>query len=74
ISIVYSKEKTGYRITARANKSICLKTGLHLGQILYELSAGKGGGHEGAASLNTKVNIEPFLEQLLDSVKKILLE
>jgi nanoRNase/pAp phosphatase (c-di-AMP/oligoRNAs hydrolase) len=74
ISIVYAKEKSEYRITTRANKAICAKTGLHLGKILHELSNGNGGGHEGAASLNGDINIEKFLESLLDTIKKILIK
>ncbi len=74
ISIVYSKVKSEFRISTRANKEICSKTGLHLGKLLNEIGNGTGGGHEGAASLNAEINIENFLKTLLKQIKKILIK
>jgi nanoRNase/pAp phosphatase (c-di-AMP/oligoRNAs hydrolase) len=73
ISIVYSKEKLKCRITTRANKAVCAKTGLHLGKVLNMLSNKDGGGHESAASINVNIDIESFLGTLLENIKKILI-
>ncbi len=73
VSIVYSKELSNFRITTRAKKKICLETGLHLGQILAEISEGRGGGHDGAASLNGEVLFETTLNQILGKIKKTLI-
>jgi nanoRNase/pAp phosphatase (c-di-AMP/oligoRNAs hydrolase) len=73
ISIVYSKEKLEYRITTRANRAVCAKTGLHLGKVLNMLSNEDGGGHKGAASSTIDINIESFLDTLLENIKKILI-
>jgi len=49
IGIVVSEDKSNYRITTRAKKQICIKTGLHLGKIISEIKNVNGGGHDGAA-------------------------
>jgi nanoRNase/pAp phosphatase (c-di-AMP/oligoRNAs hydrolase) len=72
VSIVYSKEPTSFRITTRAKKEICLKTGLHLGKILSEIKEGSGGGHDGAASLNGENSFESALNLILEKIKKTL--
>lgn len=72
ISIVYSKLPSSYRITTRAKKDVCLKTGLHLGKILSEIKEGSGGGHDGAASLNGENSFEPTLNQIILKIKKTL--
>ncbi|GAG99775.1 unnamed protein product [marine sediment metagenome] len=68
ISIIYSKEKDKNMINSRAKKSICMKTGLHLGKIFEEISEyseGSGGGHDGAAALTFKqISIQFFLKLL----------
>ena len=74
ISIVYSKQKLGYRITMRASKSVCLETGLHLGRMLSELGNKNGGGHESAASFSTNSNNLKFIDNILDNLKKILIK
>ena len=75
ISITHSKEKNQYVIHSRAKKSICLKTGLHLGKIFEELSenlGGSGGGHDGAAALTFEANLDTFLIKIVDKIKLIL--
>ena len=72
IGIVYSKLPSSYRITTRAKKDVCLKTGLHLGKILSEIKEGSGGGHDGAASLNGENSFEPTLNQIILKIKKTL--
>ncbi len=72
VSIVYSKKPNSFRITTRAKKEICLKTGLHLGKILSEIKEGSGGGHDGAASLNGENSFESTLNQILEKIKKTL--
>ncbi|MFW9950974.1 MAG: bifunctional oligoribonuclease/PAP phosphatase NrnA [Candidatus Thorarchaeota archaeon] len=73
IGIVVSEEKSNYRITTRAKKHICLKTGLHLGKIISEINNVNGGGHEGAASLNGKMGLDNILNQLIDKIKETLI-
>ncbi|MFX1276639.1 MAG: bifunctional oligoribonuclease/PAP phosphatase NrnA [Promethearchaeota archaeon] len=75
ISIVLSQKKSEYRITTRATKEICIKTGLHLGEILGEIaniSGGNAGGHDGAASLNGNYNPEKVLETIIEKVKETI--
>lgn len=73
IGIVVSEEKSEYRITTRAKKYICLQTGLHLGKIISEIDNVNGGGHEGAASLNGKIDLDKILNQLIDKIKETLI-
>ncbi len=75
IGIVCSKKKTEYRISIRANKGICFKTGLHLGKILKEISeeiGTNGGGHNGAASLTGKNGINIAKDKILEKIKQVL--
>ncbi|MFX0072762.1 MAG: bifunctional oligoribonuclease/PAP phosphatase NrnA [Candidatus Hermodarchaeota archaeon] len=75
VSIVYSKKKKEYRISTRAKKEICEKTNLHLGRILEEVSAKNGhsgGGHNSAASLNSKIDLTNVLDKIIDKIKQIL--
>ena len=72
VSIVYSKGANSFRITTRAKKEICLKTGLHLGKILSEIEEGSGGGHDGAASLNGENSFDSTLNNILEKIKKTL--
>lgn len=75
IGIVCSKKKTEYRISIRANKEICLKTGLHLGKILNEISeeiGANGGGHNGAASLTGKNGISDAKDKILEKIKQVI--
>jgi alanyl-tRNA synthetase len=75
IGIVYSEKKTTFRITTRANKKICLETGLHLGKILEEISTlceGSGGGHDGAASINGKTGLKITIDKIIEKIKQIL--
>ncbi|NVM44116.1 MAG: DHH family phosphoesterase [Candidatus Lokiarchaeota archaeon] len=73
IGIVVSEDKSDFRITTRAKKQVCLKTGLHLGKIIREINNVNGGGHDGAATLNGKNNVEETLNQLIDKIKETLI-
>jgi len=73
IGIVVSEEKSDYRITTRAKKQVCLKTGLHLGKIIGEINNVNGGGHDGAATLNGKNDVEEILNQLIEKIKETLI-
>ena len=73
IGIVVSEDKSDYRITTRAKKQVCLKTGLHLGKIISEIKNVNGGGHDGAATLNGKNDVEESLNQLIDKIKETLI-
>ncbi|TFG24520.1 MAG: hypothetical protein EU529_03900 [Promethearchaeota archaeon] len=75
VSVAYSEKKSGYRISTRAKKYVCLKTGLHLGKILKEVSeecGASGGGHDGAAALNGILDLEIIIEKILDRIKQVL--
>lgn len=75
IGIVYSTKKSKFRISTRASKYVCGKTGLHLGKILEEVSTefeASGGGHDGAASLNGTNNLEEILDKIIYKIKFIL--
>ncbi|TFG26826.1 MAG: DHH family phosphoesterase [Promethearchaeota archaeon] len=75
IGMVYSEKKTEFRISMRAKKRICVETGLHLGKILEEVSEeceGSGGGHDGAASLNGKIDLKKILSKIIEKIKQIL--
>ena len=72
VSIVYAKSSSNYRITTRAKKGICSKTGLHLGKILSDIEAGDGGGHDGAATLNGQSSFQSVLSKILEKIKKTL--
>ncbi|MFX1279546.1 MAG: bifunctional oligoribonuclease/PAP phosphatase NrnA [Promethearchaeota archaeon] len=75
IAIVYSEEKDKKIINSRANKNICLKTGLHLGKILEDLSEyseGSGGGHDGAASITFHADLEKVLSKFVEKIKQFL--
>jgi len=73
VSIVYSREKSNFRITTRAKKKVCLETNLHLGKILADVENGSGGGHDGAASLNGQDSFEEILNEILEKIKKTLI-
>jgi len=73
IGIVVSEDKSDYRITTRAKKQVCLKTGLHLGKIVSKINNVNGGGHDGAATLNGKNDVEESLNQLIDKIKETLI-
>ena len=73
IGIVVSEDKSSYRITTRAKKKFCLKTGLHLGKIISEIKNVNGGGHDGAATLNGKNDVDETLNQLIDKIKETLI-
>ncbi|MFX0075293.1 MAG: hypothetical protein ACFE96_07620, partial [Candidatus Hermodarchaeota archaeon] len=73
IGIVLSEDKTGFRITTRAKSQVCLKTGLHLGKIASEINNVSGGGHDGAATLNGKIEPTKSLNQLIDKIRETLI-
>lgn len=75
IAIVISKEINQYRINTRAKKGFCIKSGLHLGKILEEISGlyeGSGGGHDGAASLMIDKEIDFIITQIIERIKQYL--
>jgi nanoRNase/pAp phosphatase (c-di-AMP/oligoRNAs hydrolase) len=75
VGIVYSEKKRSFRISTRAKKSVCLKTGLHLGRILEDVAEayeGSGGGHDGAASLNGDHDLKKVLNKIIEKIKQIL--
>lgn len=75
IAIVFSKEANLCRFNTRAKKGVCIKTGLHLGKILEEISdqyEGSGGGHDGAAALSTKTDNEIIIAQIIKKIKLFL--
>ncbi|MFX1374883.1 MAG: bifunctional oligoribonuclease/PAP phosphatase NrnA [Promethearchaeota archaeon] len=75
VSIVHSTEKDKNLINSRAKKSICLKTGLHLGKILEDISdfsEGSGGGHDGAASLTFNADLDKVLLKFVEKIKHFL--
>ena len=74
IAIVYSTLKKGNFITARAKKYICLETGLNLGKLIKQISNGRGGGHDGAASVFIETNLEDKLAELLALIQEILIK
>jgi len=73
VGIVISEKKKDFRITTRAKKQVCIKTGLHLGKITSGINSVSGGGHEGAATLNGKINLEETLSQIIDKIKETLI-
>ena len=75
VGIVCSEKNSEYRISTRASNKVCLKTRLHLGKILEELSdecEGSGGGHDGAASLKGKIGLNDILKKIEEKIIKIL--
>ncbi|MFX1571268.1 MAG: bifunctional oligoribonuclease/PAP phosphatase NrnA [Promethearchaeota archaeon] len=73
ISLVYSKNNTGFRINARAKKVVCLQTGIHLGQILREISDNcEGGGHDGAAHISCNAEFDIILEKIIKKIREFL--
>ncbi|MFX1468972.1 MAG: bifunctional oligoribonuclease/PAP phosphatase NrnA [Promethearchaeota archaeon] len=75
IAIVLSKEGNNYRINTRAKKGFCIKTGLHLGKILGEISElyeGNGGGHNGAASITIDKESNFIITQIIEKIKQYL--
>lgn len=75
VGIVYSKKKPTFRISTRAKKNVCQKTGLHLGKILKEIAEeceGSGGGHDGAASINGENDLNKVLNKIIEKIKQIL--
>jgi len=75
VGIVWSRKTSEYRISTRASNKICLRTGLHLGKILEELSGeyeGSGGGHDGAASLKGKIGLDNILKKIEEKILTIL--
>ena len=75
VTIVLAQKKKEFRISTRARKDLCFKTGLHLGKILdkvakiHEIT---GGGHDGAAGITGQEDYELLMEQIIDQVKQIL--
>lgn len=75
IAIVYSEKSGEYRISTRAEKEVCLKTGLHLGKLLEEISnefGASGGGHDGAASITIKGDYKLVFDKIITEIKEIL--
>ena len=74
VAVVYSKLKEGNFITARAKKYVCIETGLNLNKLLEQISNGRGGGHNGAASVFIETNFEDKLAKLLALIQEILIK
>ena len=75
VTIVLAQKKKEFRISTRARKDLCLKTGLHLGKILDKVAKMHeitGGGHDGAAGITGQEDHEIVMEQIIDQVKQIL--
>ncbi len=78
IVFVISQEKKSeeYRISARATKEICFKTGLHLGKIFKDIAAddvnANGGGHDGAAGFSGNDGLDLVREKIINKIKEIL--
>jgi nanoRNase/pAp phosphatase (c-di-AMP/oligoRNAs hydrolase) len=73
VGIVISKELNQSRISTRAKKRVCIKTGLNLGKILVELSKkyeGSGGGHDGAASLTVDIEPDPIITDIIKKIRQ----
>jgi nanoRNase/pAp phosphatase (c-di-AMP/oligoRNAs hydrolase) len=73
VAIVLSKEIGKNRINTRAQKSVCINTGLHLGKILEEISnkySGNGGGHDGAATLTSTIESDTIITQIIEKIKQ----
>ncbi len=73
VSIVYSRDNTGTKITSRAKNEVCQNTRLHLGKILNDLYRGSGGGHNGAASAHIKDETDVNLDELINEIKQTLI-
>jgi nanoRNase/pAp phosphatase (c-di-AMP/oligoRNAs hydrolase) len=75
VGVVYSEEKGKNIINSRAKKSLCLKTGLHLGKILEDIAdfaVGNGGGHDGAASITFNADLDKVLSKFIEKIKEYL--
>ncbi|MFX1454779.1 MAG: bifunctional oligoribonuclease/PAP phosphatase NrnA [Promethearchaeota archaeon] len=75
IVLTHSIDKEKTLINGRAKKSICLKTGLHMGKIFEEISesyGGNGGGHDGAAALTFNKDFEFILKKIIKKIKNQL--
>ncbi len=75
VAMVISERKDEYRISVRAKKRVCRKTGLHLGKLLEEISRdynANGGGHDGAASINIAKEEGTLKDVILDKIKENL--
>lgn len=73
VAIVLSKEENQNRINTRAQKLVCMNTGLHLGKILEEISKeykGNGGGHDGAATLTSTIESNTIITQILEKIRQ----
>ncbi|MFW9900938.1 MAG: bifunctional oligoribonuclease/PAP phosphatase NrnA [Candidatus Thorarchaeota archaeon] len=73
VAIVLSKEENQNKINTRAQKLVCINTGLHLGKILEELSneyKGNGGGHDGAATLTTTIESDTIITLIIEKIKR----
>ncbi|MHA1669078.1 MAG: DHH family phosphoesterase [Promethearchaeota archaeon] len=73
VSIVYSIDSTGIKITTRAKNDVCQKSRLHLGKILNDLHQGSGGGHNGAASVLIEDGTDVILDELIGKIKQTLI-
>ncbi|MFW9825898.1 MAG: DHHA1 domain-containing protein, partial [Candidatus Thorarchaeota archaeon] len=75
VCLTHSLEKEKSIINGRAKKTICQKTGLHMGKIFEEISAsfgGNGGGHDGAAAFTFNHDSDLILQKIIENVKSQL--
>jgi len=75
VAMVISEREDENRVSIRAKKRICRKTGLHLGKLLESISKefkANGGGHDGAASINIAKEEGILKDVILDKIKENL--
>ncbi|MFX1567258.1 MAG: bifunctional oligoribonuclease/PAP phosphatase NrnA [Promethearchaeota archaeon] len=73
VAIVLSEEEKQNRVNTRAQKLVCINTGLHLGKILEEISneyKGNGGGHDGAATLTSTIDSDTVIALIIEKIKQ----
>ncbi|MCK4717902.1 MAG: DHH family phosphoesterase [Thermoplasmata archaeon] len=74
VAFVGSQNKEKVRVSGRARKK-ALDAGLHLGHIfegVAEEAGGSGGGHDGAAGLNTTGDVEAVLHVCMEKTREYL--
>jgi nanoRNase/pAp phosphatase (c-di-AMP/oligoRNAs hydrolase) len=76
VAFVASKEGDQVKISARARKC-AINAGVNLAKLMEEISVkynGTGGGHEGAAGMDVRGDVEKMFASYTDYVKKSLMK